>query len=301
MYLILGVSKNATQEEIKASFLKKALKYHPDKINIENKTPEQIEELKQVFSEKYIKIQTAYKTLSDPEKRALYDKSQFATFNDLKDLSNTEEMCIDKQYTGDFDNDKFNEFFNKNKNRVLNEDINKKITQSEVDEYLKERDNIECPSFLKKFDSDQFNNIFESYHNKSEAITKTGSIEPYNSNTEESNVFSFRNSIVEVDVDLLGQPAEPAFDSIFNGFIVNDSIKEDIQQNKEKYNTKRPIEKKMTQKEMDLLLSMYNNTTEQLSKLKENDFIHEKSQIEIDFAHLFINKDDIEELPKIDN
>lgn len=60
-YKILNVNKNASDNEIKSSYRKLVLKYHPDKNhNIDS-------------TEMFRKIQIAYETLSDPTKRATYD------------------------------------------------------------------------------------------------------------------------------------------------------------------------------------------------------------------------------------
>ncbi len=62
-YKILGVSENATQEEIKQAYKKLAMKYHPDR----NPGDKQAEE-------KFKEINEAYSVLSDPEKRKQYDQ-----------------------------------------------------------------------------------------------------------------------------------------------------------------------------------------------------------------------------------
>ena len=63
-YKILNVKKQATQEEIKKSYHKLALKYHPDK----NDNKEEAEK-------KFKEIVEAYEVLSDENKRARYNIS----------------------------------------------------------------------------------------------------------------------------------------------------------------------------------------------------------------------------------
>lgn len=63
-YEILGVSKTASDDELKKAYRKLAMKWHPDK-NKDNR---------QVAEEKFKKISEAYDVLSDKEKRSVYDR-----------------------------------------------------------------------------------------------------------------------------------------------------------------------------------------------------------------------------------
>ena len=68
-YETLGVARSATDDEIKKAYRKLAMKYHPDR-NPDDKAAE----------EKFKEVQKAYDTLSDKEKRAMYDQYGHAAF-----------------------------------------------------------------------------------------------------------------------------------------------------------------------------------------------------------------------------
>lgn len=69
-YDILGVSKNASDQEIKQAYREKALKWHPDKHKRN----------KQQAEEKFKEVNEAYEVLSNKDKRAAYDQFGHGAF-----------------------------------------------------------------------------------------------------------------------------------------------------------------------------------------------------------------------------
>src|SRR5690242_14132060 len=67
-YKLLGVSKGATDAEIKSAYRKLALQYHPDR----NKGKD--------AEQKFKEVTKAYEVLSDPQKRQTYDQFGAAAF-----------------------------------------------------------------------------------------------------------------------------------------------------------------------------------------------------------------------------
>ncbi|KAL2506412.1 Chaperone protein dnaJ 20 [Abeliophyllum distichum] len=64
-YDLLGIPETGTQLEIKQAYKQLARKYHPDV-----SPPDRVQE----YTERFIRVQEAYETLSDPRRRALYDR-----------------------------------------------------------------------------------------------------------------------------------------------------------------------------------------------------------------------------------
>ncbi|MCX7693498.1 MAG: molecular chaperone DnaJ [Tepidimonas taiwanensis] len=64
-YEILGVARNASDDEIKKAYRKLAMKYHPDRNQ---------GDAAKAAEEKFKEVKEAYEILSDPQKRAAYDQ-----------------------------------------------------------------------------------------------------------------------------------------------------------------------------------------------------------------------------------
>ena len=71
-YEVLGVAKNATEQEIKAAYKKMAIKYHPDRQG------DKSEAEKKEAEAKFKEAAEAYDVLHDPQKRQRYDQFGFA-------------------------------------------------------------------------------------------------------------------------------------------------------------------------------------------------------------------------------
>ncbi|PIN19179.1 hypothetical protein CDL12_08178 [Handroanthus impetiginosus] len=68
LYDVLGVPASADEHEIKAAYRRLAKKCHPDIVAMPQKYKS---------AHEFLKIHAAYSTLSDPHKRAIYDRDLF--------------------------------------------------------------------------------------------------------------------------------------------------------------------------------------------------------------------------------
>lgn len=89
-YDVLGVSKNSSPDEIKRSFKKMAMKYHPDKAGAA--------EDKKYNEEKFKEINEAYSVLSDEKKKQQYD--MYGTYDDNAHMSSNVNDILSEMFGG---------------------------------------------------------------------------------------------------------------------------------------------------------------------------------------------------------
>lgn len=131
-YQILGLDKNCTDDEIKHSYKKLALKWHPDR-NLKNK---------ELANEKFKKISNAYQILSNREEREIYDKNGI-----IKDFNFNSPTTIFKQF---FSN-----------NQTINQYISDVIKYPEVKLIFKSTLNIDIDNIKSEEITDKVIKTFE--------------------------------------------------------------------------------------------------------------------------------------------
>jgi DnaJ family protein B protein 6 len=91
-YQVLGVSREATESEIKKAYRKLALKHHPDK--------QTTEESRRHASDVFAKISNAYEILGDPQKRQEHDNKDRYQNNDYNNNNRQHSSAHDHFFSG---------------------------------------------------------------------------------------------------------------------------------------------------------------------------------------------------------
>ncbi|SDF26918.1 DnaJ domain-containing protein [Epilithonimonas hungarica] len=74
-YYFLGIPQNASAEDIKKAYRKLSLKYHPDKNDNDD-----------FFSDRFKEVKEAYETLTDTDRRRLYDQNLSSQQRNVKSI-----------------------------------------------------------------------------------------------------------------------------------------------------------------------------------------------------------------------
>lgn len=128
-YDTLKIEKNASINDIKTSYKKLAKEFHPDK----NKSPD--------AEEKFKKIAEAYETLSDPNKRKMYDMRQFNPNNGNPNINNIFKHMFNFNINGMNNATTHHQFVFQSFNRPRN--INHKYDAELLDIYLNKTAHIQ--------------------------------------------------------------------------------------------------------------------------------------------------------------
>ncbi|HKC36427.1 MAG TPA: DnaJ domain-containing protein, partial [Chitinophagaceae bacterium] len=102
-YKVLGIDKNATQEDIKKAYRKLARKHHPD-LNPNDKEAHK----------EFQQINEANEVLSDPEKRKKYDQygKDWQHAEQFEQARQSQQQGFGKEtFSGDFNESEFSDFF----------------------------------------------------------------------------------------------------------------------------------------------------------------------------------------------
>uniref|UniRef100_A0A8C8AXB2 J domain-containing protein n=1 Tax=Otus sunia TaxID=257818 RepID=A0A8C8AXB2_9STRI len=100
-YEVLGLQKSASQDDVRKSYYKLALKWHPDK-NLSNK---------EEAEKKFKAVAEAYQVLSDPQKRLCYSRSVKESRSHRESATEGYDSCFDCSYVLQDLKDIFREIF----------------------------------------------------------------------------------------------------------------------------------------------------------------------------------------------
>ena len=211
-YYILGLSKNASLQEIKSAFRKLSLKFHPDKNNGED-----------FFTNRFKEILEAYEILSNEKKRIFYDEKlkQFSNSNFNEKLRQREDELKKK----------YEEEIKREKEKIKRENpITKQSTETNPKSTTKNNTNLNN-RFLALVVTSIIILILFIVNNTSKVNNSFDggeiAIETYNSDKYSIDTKAFPSKPVEVKKEVAPKSQEEKWNDFYKEFL-NAVEKEDI-------------------------------------------------------------------------
>jgi curved DNA-binding protein CbpA len=287
LFTVLGIDRTCTTKDVKKAFLSKALIWHPDRANLEDK---------ERYAEKYALLQQAYKTLSNDESRKQYSNALVNTIDDLREVDRNTGYITTNEFTklNDnggrvFDNKAFlTSFVDKTDDAVNTTVTETSVTKNDLDSFLKQREldtfTISTPKLGDSLnDPSSFNNAFNNAFNKMKKDTQQQELEEYSDPLAHNNL----TGLTELDShsQLLTHGSSVSSDQMIKGVFDNpetiDLTNMDSKINHE--TVEKPITKEQLNSRMDEIMA----DRDRLLDPKKVEFKNEPTEIEKEYSELF--------------
>ena len=293
---LLDVDRDATKEQIQKAFMTKASIWHPDKAE---------EKDRDHYTNVYADLQTAYKILSDDNTRKQYSDSQQTTDLEFKFADRNVGYSTSSKFRnidGTFNSEEFNNAYTRtDTDQKEYENLQSKYGQScrlnnhELMDFLNRRDqqmeSLKQEDFFASkgsFNNDNFNKVFDfmkdkqpgnglqAYEGDPMGLSSTGLAE-INDTMSSIDLKGISFAGAGIDNIVTSQCINPSSDFSEQ---INSHLQEisDIQ-----YGAETPL----TNKELKTRIDEINKQRENLSSMKQNDFIVEPSEIEKMYPGLY--------------
>ena len=279
-------------QKIKAAFMAKALKWHPDKAPTTEDVP--------VFTKVYEDIQQAYKILSNEETRRQYTDSQQTTNLELTKQERDvyyekSDKYINLTNNGyQFDREKFSTDFELSRDkadRKIIEEITERtktpVTKNEFELYVKSRDqDIAIPNIFNTENGVPFNaNVFHQAFEYVKATQPSRGLEEYTGEPVASGLAELDDGFSGINFGQGLSLSGVSFQGVELGVAFNPTVMDLGMFTKE-----RPQEQKITSAEFEKRVQQIQDDRSRLSSMKPEEFSREPSEIERLYAGLFIDK-----------
>lgn len=293
---LLDVDRDATKEQIQKAFMVKASIWHPDKAE---------EKDRDHYTNVYADLQTAYKILSDDNTRKQYSDSQQTTDLEFKFADRNVGYDASSKFRnsdGTFNSEEFNNAYTRTDTEQKEYDNlhskygqTNRLNNNELMDFLNRRDqqmeDLKQEDFFTSagsFNNDNFNKVFDfmkdkqpgnalqAYEGDPTGLSSTGLAE-INDTMSSIDLKGVSFAGAGIDDIVTSQCLNPSSD-------FSEQINSHLQQISDiQYGTENPL----TNNELKTKMDAINKQREDLSSMKQNDFIVEPSEMEKMYPGLY--------------